>query len=154
MIPRQSIYGSTIMMFSDMKKSPYIGTKFSRSYPIINSCNILPRENGYLGYFRHGNLDNSKYQINNKKIEVMNEYFNPELLLKVGKELKKDISSSDIKKNPYIGHKVYSDIHLKKKNNINKTNPHIGYTKRELPKKVIYDKKVFLEIGKMLSQQK
>ena len=152
MIPRNSLLNKKFLLFNDMQKSPYVGTKFNKKYPIFTKNNILPKTNGYIGYFNHSI---SKQKINNKEIKVMNEYFNPELLLKVGKKMTEDITSTDIKKNPYIGHKVYSDIHLKKSNRINKTNPHIGYTKRQLEvKKDIYDKKVFLEIGKMLSQQK
>ena len=153
MIPRNSLLGSKFFLFNDIHRSPYIGTKFNKSYPVFNKNNILPRDNGYLGYFDHSN---SKSKINNKDIEVMNEYFNPELLLKVGKKMAEDITSTDIRKNPYIGHKIYSTAHFKKSNDINKTNPHIGYTKRQLPikkQKSVYDKKVFLEIGKMLSRQ-
>ena len=152
MIPRQSLLNNKPSLFNDIKKSPYVGTKFYNTYLINNINNILPKHNAYLGYFNHGK---NNVKINNKEVKIISSYFDPNLLLKVGKTLKEKISISEINRNPYIGYKVYSDIHVTKNSKINKTSPHIGYTKREITKRenvFMYDRKVFLQIGKELSK--
>ena len=98
MIPRKSLVNSKFLLFNNIEKSPYVGTKFYKDYPIVKFTNILPKHNGNLGYFIHSNLSNQNLIINNTDTTVINNYFDPELLLKVGKKLNDGITFTDIKK--------------------------------------------------------